>query len=145
MSRTWHDVPTRDLESISQDATDLSLGAAKIMQFEEGFVSLSLYKYSRPGNTTRKSNSIPRPKNIVQLGTTTGNEHISSLPRIENPPPAPSSKKQILPPLPPESQKQSPIVTSLLKAWLSTARCRLARVKEEQKDIKRKEIDIVKL
>ena len=144
MSRTWHDIATRDLECIAQDATNLRLGAPKIMQFEEGFVSLSLYKYSRLGKTTRKSNSIPRPKNTLQLGTTS-NEHLPSLPRIENPPPAPSSKKQILPPLPPESQKQSPIVTSLLKAWLSTARCRLARVKEEQKDIKRKEIDIVKL
>ena len=142
MSRTWHDIATRDLECIAQDATNLRLGAPKIMQFEEGFVSLSLYKYSRLGNTTRKSNNIPRT-NIVKLGTT--DSRPPSVPRIENPPPAPASKKQILPPLPPEPQKQSPIVTSLLKAWLSTARCRLARVKEEQKDIKRKEIDIVKL
>ena len=59
----WHDISTRDVQSIAQDATNLRLGAAKIMQFEEGFVSLSLYKYSRLGNTTRKSNNIPRTNN----------------------------------------------------------------------------------
>ena len=44
------------------------------MQFEEGFVSLSLYKYSRLAKPRGRAN-IPRPKNTLQLGTTS-NEHL---------------------------------------------------------------------
>ena len=117
------------------------------MQFEECFVSLKLYKHLRNNN----SNNI-----TVNTGNNNNNTGDSSIKPTSAkksvksssppPPPAPSTNNNTLPPLPP-LEKQSPIVTSLLKAWLSTARCRLARVKEETtgKETRRKEIDIVKI
>tara|TARA_B110000008_G_C16499313_1_gene375454 strand:+ start:102 stop:470 length:369 start_codon:yes stop_codon:yes gene_type:complete len=122
------------------------------MQFEECFVSLKLYKHLRNNNSnnitvnTGNNNNNNNNNNTddSSIKPTFAKKLIKS--SSPPPPPAPSTNKNTLPPLPP-LEKQSPIVTSLLKAWLSTARCRLARVKEETtgKETRRKEIDIVKI
>ena len=100
------------------------------MQFDECFVQLKLYRFANK-----------RDINPTQ-------QYLSSLSRtpLTPPPAAPNTKETSLPPTPPPN-KQSPMVKSLLKAWLTTARIRLARANEESRrmEIKRKEIDIVKI
>jgi hypothetical protein len=101
-----------------------------IMQFDECFVQLNLYRFAN-----RRSINLTK-------------QYLSSPSRtpLTLPPAAPNTKETSLPP-PPPPNKQSPMVASLLKAWLTTARVRLARANEESrgKEIKRKEIDVVKI